>query len=660
MASASTLMVETLRAVFTPRARPRPDEWCDQYRVIPARAADRPGRWDTAVTPYLREPFRVFADPDVEEITFQKSAQVGASEWGISLIMYTLAVAAQNAMVVYPNQDDAIEFNTDRIRPAIELCEPFDAIRTGRAHDEKMQKLVYRTASLYMRWANSASGLRSKPCPNLFLDEFDLYPPGAADQARSRATTFPIRKIVKWSTPMHEGLGVDREYAISDQRRYMVPCPHSGQYFELYDWSLLQWEGGSAADPVSVEKQAWIQSPFVEGRAGRIYEHHKQQMLADGVWVKKGELIEGSLDREAMGPIGPIGPMSAVDGARLRCERVRGVKVVGEPVVKDSRHVGFRMNALISPWKTWGRLAREWVEMKGDPTPDWVRENLGQPWRARGQRMEVTALEPLCVPVEMGGYRTGSVPDGCLVLVTTIDVQSDHVWMATIGFGEQLRCVYWIGMRRLAAPVGEDLASIDAAVFGQQYDLLGTRMRPALIGIDHGHRAKEVERFRLRGLALRRRVILAKGEGTYDGRWMVKPGQSETGMPLMIVNTNHMKDWATSLMGMEAEKESGLRLPADCDPEIMRQLTAEERVYENQRGKALMRRGFPVSEWRLRPGRRDNHAFDLLVMALAIGEAHGFEGLREQHVQEVRAGQVGRRSVIRGPLDGRGNAETRR
>ena len=114
----------------------------------------------------------------------QKSAQVGASEWGISLIMYTLAVAAQNAMVVYPNQDDAIEFNTDRIRPAIELCEPFDALRTGRAHDEKMQKLVYRTASLYMRWANSAPGLRSKPCPNLFLDEFDLYPPGAADQAR--------------------------------------------------------------------------------------------------------------------------------------------------------------------------------------------------------------------------------------------------------------------------------------------------------------------------------------------------------------------------------------------------------------------------------------------------------------------------------------------
>lgn len=686
-AVAADIMQGVLRAVFTPRERPSPDLWCDQHRVLPARSAERPGRWDTARTPYFREPFRVFLDPHVRRMTMLKSAQIGASEWGIGLILYTLAVQHHNAIVVYPREEEARRFLTKRIRPAIELCRAFDDLRTGRAHDEKTTELILKSASLAVKWAHAGGGVKSDPCPKVFGDEADDYPPGVSDQLESRTTTFVEAKVVEWSTPSLEEIGIDARYLQSDQRQFWVPCPHSGRYFELYDFSLIRWEGGLEVTPEQVERSAYVQSPFVHGRAGRIYEHHKPAMIADGIWVRRGESVEGALDRGTQrwqrnaedaeksseqgieqgiepeknsAPSAPLGdlcvPLSSIDSEQLRAGVVRGVRITGEAERPDARHVGFRLNSLVSPWITWGKIAAEFVERRGEPDAKWINDRLGQPWRAPGQRVEANELRGLATPIGQGGYATNTVPDGCLVLVTVIDVQADHAWAGVYGFGEQAHDVYFIGHRRIPAPEGNNLAELDT-VHGFEFAMLGTRMRPAMVGIDYGHRPKEVARFAARAAAARRRVLMCKGDGTAERHWLVKQGQTQSGSPLLFSNVNALKDWAAALMSPRIQVHSAiddqvqpgrLHLPGDVDAEVLRQLTSEQRVTVDARGKALRRGGRIVSEWRLKPGRRDNHLFDLLVMALALAEAHGFEGLKAQHVHEVRAGQTGRRSAIKG------------
>src|SRR5690606_29836315 len=76
------ILDEVRREVFTPREALPLDRWCDRHRVLAAEGtgAARAGRWDTENTPYLREPMRRLQDPEVQELAYWKSAQIGYTE----------------------------------------------------------------------------------------------------------------------------------------------------------------------------------------------------------------------------------------------------------------------------------------------------------------------------------------------------------------------------------------------------------------------------------------------------------------------------------------------------------------------------------------------------------------------------------------------------
>lgn len=671
MTTAKTLLAETMRVVLAPRERPDPDRWADANRVIPSRAADRPGRWDTGVTPYFREPFRTYLDPQVRRLTMIKSAQIGASEWIINLILYTLAVQGRNALVVYPREEEARKFLVKRIRPSIELCRAFDELRTGRAHDEKTTEVVLKNAQLSVKWAHAGGGVKSDPCPAVFGDEADDFPAGTSDQLESRTTTFVDAKVLEASTPSFEHIGIHATYEQSDRRRFLVPCPVSGEFFELYDLSLVRWEGGVKTTPEEVERTAYVQSPFVAGREGRIYEASKAWMIANGVWVREGEHVEGkcvkpqstqSGTEEGIGLVqdqgislcdsvpSVVNVLSSIPGDVLRREGYGGVRIVGKPTRPGARHAGFRLNSLVSPWISWGKVAAEFVERKGEPDAKWINDRLGQPWQAPGQKVEAKELRALATPRALGGYRTGQVPPGCLLLATMIDVQHDHAWVAVWGYGSRARDLYFIAHRKVPAPEGGDLAELDFVHAAERWSFegLGARMRPSVVGIDHGHRPKEVRRFAARAGRDRKKVLMLKGDGTSDRHWLVREGQDDAGAPILLANTSALKDWASGLMSPrmavhaaydEQVTAGRLHLPEDVEEDVLMQLTAEHRVSTDAKGRPLAIKGRQISRWEKKPGRKDNHLFDLMYMSLAVAEALGLEALDEKTVAAVRAGR---------------------
>ena len=89
------------------------------------------------------------------------------------------------------------------------------------------------------------------PARWVFLDEVDAYPgdiDGEGDPialAEARTISFGHRsKVFLASTPTVKGLSrIEREYEISDQRRYHVPCPHCGA-LQWLKFDRLRWTPG--------------------------------------------------------------------------------------------------------------------------------------------------------------------------------------------------------------------------------------------------------------------------------------------------------------------------------------------------------------------------------------------------------------------------------
>lgn len=648
------------RSVWTPPERLDVSEWADRHRVLIRAASAEAGRWSTARTPYLREVMRAFNDPRVRVIVLMCGSQLGKTEVIANCLFYIIDMDPGPTLFVYPNDKLANSTNRDRLVPTIEATPAVAKHLTDSPQDVKGLQITLDSMNIWFTGANNATNLKSRPCRFVLEDEIDEFPPGAAATADERVKAFPDSKIIKTSTPSDAGLGIDAEYAKSDQRRFEVPCPHCGTFQELV-FDQIVWDGGSEASPDQVEKTARYVCPHC---GGECYEHDKPGMLDRGVWVREGQRVEK-------------------DGT-----------VVGEALRPDSAVAGFRLSSLYSPFSScsWGAVARRFAEDGFVLTREFVTGYLGKPWALQADKAEAKELEKLMVSVADGGYPCRTAPveswdegPGPLVLVGAIDVQQDSCWWAVYGFGAGGRDVFVIDFGQVLAGRGGDLVELEPLLgyeagrdtgHGIRDTGKAGPMRPVVWALDTGHRTKECYTFCRRAGLLGKRIIPTKGRETMstphavsridkfpDGTPM--PG----GLALLHVNTDH---WKESIVGMIKRQADGraaavagrLYLP---DPtanggqdgpilrEFARQVTAEHKVVVPDRNAS--KRGLrPMlkSEWRLKPQHRDNHALDTLVGALAVADAMGIRTLGAKPAGPGRAqGEAIQRMPAPEPRPGR-------
>ena len=545
-ADPALLLADMTREVWTPRADLPLDVWCDTHRVLASEGtgAARAGAWDTDNTPYLREPLRRLQDPEVKELAYWKSAQIGYTD-GILVnwLLYLIAEKRQAALVVYPTADKGTAVNRRRILPAVRACGPTARMIT-RAHDLTQNELRIGNVPIFFGYSKSADALRGDPIGPVAADEIDAFDNTGNDtlgQCRSRQTTFPDRMLVKGSTP-EDDQGIIAEYNHADVRwRFMVPCPFTGCFFELWEFGQLGWFGGLETTPEAAAATCYIRSPFAQpGETLRIREHLRPWMVRNGIWVSQDETVEsdgailGFLDRETGGyqedgdhtgdgehrrdacatKPGHIGRLTSdffrsaaqEPDRRLRDQGMSpgpadalrdrlGIRIVGTRN-RGPNHA-FRSNSLTSLIDADGPrgTVAAFVRAKGHPDPTWWKERLGQPPSAKAERVEITRLRELCIPAPPG-HRHGEVPDWAIISFTIVDVQKTCIKLGVLAFGPEARqqalCFTRV-VPRDPERLLEEPAILDALANLELARVRSAlRVRPKATFIDSAHYTEEV------------------------------------------------------------------------------------------------------------------------------------------------------------------------
>jgi phage terminase large subunit GpA-like protein len=337
----------------------------------------------------------------IERVVFMKSTQVGATEVLNNWVGYTIDRLRVPMMVTEPTIEMAERWSKQRLASMIEDTDCLrEKIAPARARDSGNTTLLkeWPGGVLIISGANSAASLRSMPARFLAADEVDAYPVELENEgdplslAEARLDAFDgRRKVFVCSTPTIKSLSViDREYALSDQRRYHVPCPHCG-HRQTLAWEQLHWPDNHP------ERAAYL----CEGCGEAIQEHHKTAMLAGGEWVA---------DRPDQ-----LGYAA-----------------------------GFAINALYTPiglGRSWGALAEEWSRKKTDPVKikTFTNTRLGICTEDPEEKIDWEEVKHAAEP-----YALRTIPERCLVLTAGVDVQGDRWECQIIGHGWDDGWVQWV------------------------------------------------------------------------------------------------------------------------------------------------------------------------------------------------------------------------
>lgn len=532
------------------------------------------------------------------------------SETGNNWVGYVIQNAPGPMLLVQPTVENAKRYSNQRISPMI-LATPE---LSGLVNDNKSRDTTNTMLSkdfpggiLMMGGANSAAGLRSMPIKYLFADEISNWPAdvdGEGDPlglAEERTNTFGRkRKIFKCSTPGIKGVcRIESEYEKTDQRKYHVPCPQCG-HMHVLAWANFIIPKNDAGQ--HVPRKAHMACPSC---GGVIEEHHKTDMLNAGVWVAS-------------------------------C-----------PEKADPERVGYHISALYSPigWKSWAKVARQWLDAQGDPTKlkAFINNVLAETWHEGGQTISEHALMERAEE-----YSTNPLPEGVFLITAGVDVQPDRLEVELVGWG-----------------LGEESWSLDykvirgdpnANLVWQQLDMHLTQkfMHPCGIAIS------PVNSFIDTGGANTKAVYDYVRDRSHMGIYGIKgiggdgkaavgtPQKNNIGkIPLVPLGTFTLKDTVHGRLKIETPGAGYCHFPKKYGAEYYQQMTSEE-------VRTRYNKGFAVREWHKKTDSTRNEVFDCRVYATAAMLQGGwnFQQLAEMFAQAMsRTDQQSNGRSVRGGFE---------
>jgi phage terminase large subunit GpA-like protein len=479
------------------------------------------------------------------------------------------------ALVVEPRIEDAKALSKDRVAPmfrATPVLRGKLATVKSRDSDNTVLHKAFTNGSGHVTFtgAISPSGLAMRPIRYALLDEVDRYPASAGTEgdpvslAIQRTAEFEHnKKILLCSTPTIKGCSrIELAWLQSDQREYFVPCPHCGEFqvLELGDGA----EGGLA----------W---PEGHPEAAQYRCRHCKALIPEH---KKASMVEqGGYRAQNPGSLIP----------------------------------GFRVNQLISPKRSWGTIATEFLAAKRSPETlkAFMNTVLATLWEEKHEVVaDAHALWNRCEPF------AAEVPEGACLLTAGVDVQADRIELEIASWGrdeESWSVAYHvipgdILRNEVWAALDEILLSIYTHENGQQ-------LRVQAACIDSGYKDATVLRFTRD--RYNRRVFATKGRSGDGTIWPHKPSRKNQ-TPFFMIGVNAAKDAIHDRLKVKETGASFCHFPLGRDLEYFEQLTAEKKFirYHN---------GFAKHEWRKGDGAR-NEALDCRVYAYAALKSLGLSG----------------------------------
>lgn len=389
-------------------------QWADNYRMLSSGISAEPGKWKTSRAPYQKDIMNAFTEPGIHRVVVKSSSQIGKSDMMNNVIGRFAHLDPCAIMMIQPTIDMAQDYSKTRIAPMIRdtkvLNNLFYDVKSRDANNTILSK-VFPGGRLIMCGANSPAGLASRPIRILLADEVDRFPDSAgtegdpADLAAKRMTTFWNSCMGLFSTPTNEGSSrIDEEYLAGTQEEWQHKCPNCGEYHLLrhidmtVDYKEIKTPSGKKT--VIVNDVKW-RCPH----CGFSFSEKEMKQTPQKYISRNADALKN------------------------------GIR-------------SFFVNGFTSPWMTWSKIMREWLEAKGDPEREKVIMNtvFGESYKQKG------AFEDEQIFLRRRESYGADLPNGVLLLTAAIDTQDNRLEYEVVGWGKEEEC--W-GIRKgivLGAP----------------------------------------------------------------------------------------------------------------------------------------------------------------------------------------------------------------
>lgn len=522
------------RRALVPPPRLRLSNWIESNVILPEGVSAQPG--PVQLWPFQREIADAIGDPEIERVTLVKLVRVGFTTMLTSAVASFVANDPAPILCLLPAEADCRDYVVSDVEPTFDACPAVaKALADDREEGDRNTLLSRRFpgGSLKVVAAKDPRNLRRHNVRILFIDEADGMEATAEGSpiilAERRTLSFPDRKIVLGSTPVHEETShVLRAFAQSDARIFEVPCPSCGTFTEIL-WDQIIWDEGQP------ETARW-RCPHCRDE---IAERHKPGMVAAGQW------------------------------------RATRPEVTG--------HAGFRLNALVSLHTnaSWARLAREFIGAKDDPSTlqTFVNTILGQGWRGEGDELDDEAL------ADRGeAFGLDEVPAEVLALTVGCDVQHDRLELTFVGWTET-GTAFVLGHRVIWGEWDEEdtWSELDAMLRERFPHALGGRIGIDAVAVDAGDGTTMT---RVTGFCqprTRRRVMAIKGAPGNRPLIERAGSKTKTGARLWIVGV----DTAKTQLFARLSRGGSIRLSADLPRVWHEQVSSERAVLRYRKGQPV-------------------------------------------------------------------------
>jgi phage terminase large subunit GpA-like protein len=582
--SLGSRLIVSSQKIFKPKSKLNVVEWADTYRYLSAESSSMPGRWKTSRVEAARGPMLAVTDPLVKKITVVGPTQLLKTELINNVVGYFISQDPSPIIVMQPTGSLAETWSKDRLDKMVRdtpILNQLIKTKKSRDSDNTILHKSFPGGHVTIVGSNSPSELASRPVRITLRDEVDKYPDSAGDEGDpsalivERSATFWNSLDIGVCSPTIKGRSkIEREYLISDQRKFNVPCPHCG-HVHFMEWSNVKW---TDRDP----QTATYSCP----ECGK-------------PWTEK--------DR--------IGAIS------------KGVYIATRPF---TGHAGFHVNKLASPWEPLSSLVQKWLEAQGDieKLKTFLNTQLAETWEEKGESPEHMRLYE-----RREIYDINSCPEGVGFLTGGVDVQKDRLEVEIVGWGrgkESWSIDYRVimGETTTQAP----WVALDKLMNETWMLSTGEEIQLKVLAVDSGYNTQHVYSWARKYPS--NRVMVVKGQDSQQNILGIPQATDIThqgskikrGVRVWPIGVSTLKSELYGFLNLDGAKDDGIFPPGFCHfPEygedFFKMITAEQLMKRSVNGKTVYR-------W-VKTNER-NEALDTRNYARAAASMVGLDRFKEQ------------------------------
>jgi len=362
-------------------------DWARKCRILPPENAE-PGPFNPDRTPYTEAIYEASENPKYERIAWVCGTQQSKTETLFNIAGKRYDTKPVPTTFVYPTRETTQEISQDRFQKMIDNSTLRDKLLRGK-HNTMKQKFISGVRCSFA-WATSAPQLASKPAGLVFVDERDHMVDNVQKEGdpvtliAARGGTYANFKIIITSTPtLEKSSQIWKLFLSGTQQRWYIPCLSCGDLF-LPEFHLLRWEYEIIEKSITAT-DAWVECPNCKER---VESDDRDEMNQKGGYCGIGQKVEGK-------------------------------KITGK--LRNNRMASFWVSGLCSPWRSYIKLADEWLkawyakdveEMQGV-----LNTQAGEVWKTEGDVPELEEVRAL-----RSGLSRNIVPDDTQMITACVDV----------------------------------------------------------------------------------------------------------------------------------------------------------------------------------------------------------------------------------------------